>query len=249
MTNLADLDRALAEFLEEGPNTAPEAPVIAALAHARTTPRRPDPFAWLRSDAMAVPRRRILGVRPSLALAVVALIAASIGIALVGSRPQAPAVVVSGPSASPAVPSATVEPTIPAPPPFSAIVRLTVVDGGSLELRVVDFGGDVLDATSGTPGDGGSVPTGTVDIRAEGGGRVLDVTWTGSPCQTSAHMSVDRATATIVVVEETCEGDAIPVDRVVRLTFSSPVDSALWHGTVSGGPQASRATSATSPAP
>ena len=40
MTNLVDLDRALAAFLEDGPNTAPEAPVIAAMAHARTTPRR-----------------------------------------------------------------------------------------------------------------------------------------------------------------------------------------------------------------
>ena len=88
MTNLDDLDRALAEFLEDGPNTAPEAPVIAALAHARTTPRRPDPLARLRSDVMAAPRGRILGLRPSLVLAVVALV---VGVGRDRGRRLAPA--------------------------------------------------------------------------------------------------------------------------------------------------------------
>jgi hypothetical protein len=243
MTNLVDLDRALAAFLEDGPNTAPEAPVIAALAHARTTPRRPTLFGWLRSDAMAAPGRRIFGLRPGLVLAAIALVVASIGVAVVGSRQPHEAIlplpsVTAAPTPT-SIPSVKPSPTIDSPHPFTSVVPLRVAAGDSLELTVVDFGGDVIDATSGTPGDGGSVPAGSVDIQVEASGKVLVVTWTGSPCQTSASMSVDRATASIVIVAEHCDGDAIPADRVVRLTFASPVDASLWHGTVSEGPRGS----------
>jgi hypothetical protein len=232
MTNLVDLDRALAEFLEDGPNTAPEAPVIAALAHARTTPRRPDPLAWLRADAMAAPTRRILGLRPGLVLAAIALVVASVGVAVVGSR-QPHEVVSPLPSATIAptptpIRSVKPSPTIEARHPFRSVIPLQVAAGDPLELTVVDFAGDVVDATSGTPGDGGSVPDGSVDIQADASGKVLVVTWTGSPCQTSASMSVDRAAASIVLVQEHCDGDEIPADRVVRLTFASPVDVSPW---------------------
>jgi hypothetical protein len=105
-----------------------------------------------------------------------------------------------------------------------------------MDLRVYDVAGDVVDAVSGTPGDGGSVAAGSVDIKGDTGGNVLVVTWTSSPCETFTAMSVDLATATIVIVPERCDGDAIPADRVVRLTFSAPVQASLWRGTVGDTP-------------
>jgi hypothetical protein len=241
MTNLADLDRALAEFLEEGPNTAPEAPVIAALAHARTTPRRPDPFAWLRSDAMAAPRPRFLGLRPNLVLAAVALIAASIGIAVVGSRPQAPAVVVPGPTESPPEPSnlALVSPSPePSPAVFFQQVAVLVNAGPPFIVSITDTTGDLLDATSLPPGDGASVGNDEVRIDADAADpTALIVTWSGTPCEGEAGMQVDERTHEIAVGREVCEGDSLPLDRILRLQFRTTATAADWTGRIVAIPQ------------
>ena len=230
MTNLADIDRALAEFLEDGPNTAPEAPVIAALAHARTTPRRPDPFAWLRSDVMAAPRGRILGLRPSLVLAIVALIAASIGIAVVGTRPQAPAVVVPGPSATPAQPSSA--PSI-GPALFSRPVAMLVSAGDSYLIQVTDTTGDLVDARSLTPGDGASVGMDELQIVADPADpKALILTWQGTPCESNGTLDVDERSHNLEVRREQCVGDTLPLDRVVRLQFATPVEPTVWSYTL-----------------
>ena len=50
--NANDLDRRLTDWLGEGPTSAPEPSIIAALGHARAHPRRPDPLAILRRDPM-----------------------------------------------------------------------------------------------------------------------------------------------------------------------------------------------------
>jgi hypothetical protein len=230
MTNLADLDRALAEFLEDGPNTAPEAPVIAALAHARTTPRRPDPLAWLRSDVMAAPRGRILGLRPSLVLALVALIAASIGIAVVGSRQQAPAVVAPTPSTAPTQPSSV--PSI-GPAPFSRPVPMLVSAGDSYLIQVNDTTGDLIDARSLTPGDGASVGMDELQIVADPADpKALILTWQGTPCESNGTLDVDEQSHNLVVRREQCVGDALPLDRVVRLQFATQVDPTVWSSTL-----------------
>jgi hypothetical protein len=241
MTNLVDLDRALAEFLEEGPNTAPEAPVIAALAHARTTPRRPDPFAWLRSDAMAAPRGRMLGLRPSLLLAVVALIAASIGIAVVGSRSQIPAVVVPGPSESPPQPS---NPAVVSPSPESSPViyfqqvAVLVNAGPPFIVSINDTTGDLLEATSLPPGDGASVGNDEVRIGADPTDpKALIVTWSGTPCEGEGGMQVDERTHEVDVGREVCQGDSLPLDRIVRLRFRTTATAADWTGRIAAIPQ------------
>jgi hypothetical protein len=236
MTNLVDLDRALAEFLEDGPNTAPEAPVIAALAHARTTPRRPDPFAWLRSDAMAAPRSRILGLRPSLVLAVVALIAASIGIAVVGSRPQVPAVVVPGPSESPPQPSNPVlvsQSPEPSPVIYFQQVAVLVSAGEPFIVNVNDTTGDLLDATSLPPGDGASVGNDEVRIVADPADpKALIVTWSGTPCEGEGGMQVDERTHEVEVGREVCQGDSLPLDRILLLQFGTAGAAADWTGRI-----------------
>jgi hypothetical protein len=240
MTNLADLDRALAEYLEDGPNTAPEAPVIAALAHARTTPRRPDPFAWIRSDVMAAPRARILGLRPSLVLAIVALVAASIGIAVVGSRPQAPAVVVPGPSVSPAPPSIapSIAPSIGPATFFFEQVTMVVSAGGPFIVSVNDTTGDLVGASSLQPGDGASVGNEEVLIVADPADpSALVVTWSGTPCEGEGGLQVDERTHEVEVAREVCEGDLLPLDRILRLQFQAPVAAADWTGRIVAIPQ------------
>jgi hypothetical protein len=232
MTNLADLDRALAEFLEDGPNTAPEAPVIAAMAHARTTPRRPDPLRRFRPDVMAAPRGRILGLRPSLVLAVVALVVASVGIAVVGSRQQAPAVVVPSPSTTPVQPSNA--PSIgPSAAFFFEQIGMLVSAGGPFVVSVNDTTGDLVGASSLQPGDGARVGNDEVRIGADPADpQALIATWSGTPCEGEAGLQVDERMHEIEVGREVCAGDSLPLDRILRLQFQTPVAAADWTGRI-----------------
>ena len=234
MTNLNDFDHALADFLAEGPSRAPEAPVIAALAHARTTPRRPDPLRAFRSDVMARPRR-IVGLRPGLVLAAVALIGASLGVAVIGSRPPGPSVVVAPtPSAPPKSPLATM------PARFEKSIPLNVVAGNPFTLTVIDEGGMVVNAASGTPTTDGASVEG-VDIAADpGDDRALSVTWVGMPCETRATMTVDARQRTIAIKPERCEGDSFPLDRIVRLQLNTSVRPDEWSGTIGFEPRPSQ---------
>jgi hypothetical protein len=233
MTNLDDFDRSLAEFLSDGPTMAPEAPVIAALAHARTAPRRPDPLRAFRSDPMARPRR-IVGLRPGFVLAVVALVGASVGVAVIGSRPPGPSIVVAPtPSAPPGTPLATM------PARFERSIPLTVAVGGPVTLTVIDETGVLVAAESGTPvGDGASVDG--VDIAADpADDRALIVTWVGS-CETRGTMTVDGRQRTIAIVMERCDDDTFPSDRVVRLEFGTSVRPDEWSGTATEMPASSQ---------
>lgn len=223
MTNLDDFDRSLGDFLAAGPVTAPEPPVIAALAHARTTPRRPDPFARFRSDAMARQRRAILGIRPGLVLAALTLVVASIGIAVIGSRPQVPSIVV-GPT--PSSPAATPLATMPAP--FSTTFPLILAGGNPFTMTVTDDTGILFGAESGRPvGDGASVDGVRVGADPADPHSLL-VTWVGKPCETRATLTVDRYQRTISIQSERCSGDTFPYDRVVRLRFGTDVRPGDW---------------------
>lgn len=252
MTNLIDLDRALAEFLEDGPNTAPEAPVIAALAHARTTPRRPDPLRWLRSDVMASTGRSSLVMRPGLVLGLLALLALAIGAAVIGGRqPTDPGLVVpspSGPAPTQAQPSAapTTEPSGSAPPaPFSAQVPILVSAGQPFDITVTDVTGELIEAHSVQPGDGATV--GPTDIRVvadPADSAVFLVTWQGTPCEIGGSLHVDEPGKIIEVGRQRCLGDSLPIDRIVRLRFRSAMSEGEWSSTFAewppaGGPEPS----------
>lgn len=80
MTSIRDLDTLLAEWLQEGAYQAPEGPVEEAIAYARRSPRRPSPFAFLRSDPMTTPRL-IFGLRPAALVALLALALAALALA------------------------------------------------------------------------------------------------------------------------------------------------------------------------
>jgi hypothetical protein len=83
-----ELDEVLAAWLDAEPDTAPEAPVAAAIAFAYDHPRRHAP-SWLRRDAMSRPAWP--GLRPVLLVAaVVGLLSLTIGGAALLGRPPAP---------------------------------------------------------------------------------------------------------------------------------------------------------------
>lgn len=231
MTNLDDFDRSLGDFLAGGPVTAPEAPVIAALAHARTTPRRPDLLGRFRPDVMAGPRLRVAGLRPGLVLAALALIAASLGVAVIGSQPQNPSFVSPGPSSGPG------PTTSPSPAPsravtFSADVLMIVAAGGPLTLRVTDTTGELISARSLQTGDGMSVDPTTIQIEPDpADANALVVTWAGAPCENVGLVTVDEIGHLLSIARQACAGDATGFDRILRLAFTRPVAAGDWSST------------------
>ncbi len=255
MTNLVDLDRALSAFLEDGPNTAPEAPVIAALAHVRTTPRRPDPLLRFRTDVMSTPAWRLFGLRPTLLLGLLALVAAGIGAAVIGSSLQNPSLVVppaTTPSAAVVSPSPTTTTPSPTPsdgpdespttaerfeplgPPAVPPIRVALLSIGANapSIDVVDESGLLTAAVSGPAPEGASFQNfdATNDTPT-----TLRLTWLGAPCDTVHRLTIDPALTTMTIDLPNCGGDSISIDRTLILTFSRPVDATtlktgMFHG-------------------
>ncbi len=238
--NLDDFDRSLAEFLADGPSRAPEAPVIAAMAHARTTPRRPDPLRAFRADPMAPRGTGGFAVRSGLVLATVALAVGAVGVAVVGSRPPQDSVL-TPPSASPSpISSATPDPTppigshtvggpdtplgSPAVPPIH--VALQTQGGNPASVDVVDESGKLTGAVSGTVPD--SVANDSFDAFNDDPTTVR-LTWAGSPCDTVHRLTLDPALTTLTIDRPLCFGDSIAAYRSLILTFADPVDAAALN--------------------
>jgi hypothetical protein len=248
MTNLDDFDRSLSAFLADGPAMAPEAPVIAALAHARTTPRRTDPLGRFRSDAMASPHKLPLRRQPVLAFGLLALLAASVGVAVIGSRPTGPSTVIPGPSGTPRVsaqPSPshapfsqqsdgpTDSPTTAGPPeplgsPAVPPIHVALLNniGNATSIDIVDESGQLVGAVS------GPVPE---TVAGESFDAVNDtpatirLTWLGSPCDTVHRLTIDAKLTTLTIDRPHCYGDAMPAYRSLILTFSRAVDAAALN--------------------
>jgi hypothetical protein len=230
MTATNDLDRALADWLSEGPARSPATPMAAAVEHARANPRRRDPLAAVRSDPMAARRGSILGLRPVLVLAVVGLLAATIAIGVGGWRLGiTPPITSPGPSV-PASPSPVPSPT-PAPTP----ITVAIIDalGGEVSATIDDASGLLVGATSEQPSEGGVVPGDQLAI-SNGGPNRLRLEWTDLPCgaQTGYLVSIDASGSAIAVSREACGGDLLPTDRILVLEFSGPIDAADVAGTV-----------------
>jgi hypothetical protein len=226
MTNLDDFDRSLSIFLNDGPNNAPEAPVIAALAHARTSPRRPDPLARFRADVMA-PRRTGFALRPGLVMAVLAVAVATVGVAVVGSRPSdtnlpgpsgSPASTpnpTAGPSVEPSV-GPSVGPTDPAP----IHLELTGQCCGTPSIDIVDRSGHLTGAAS-VAGDNveSDQTTATNDDP-----RTVRLIWVGAPCDTVHRLTIGPDFG-LTIDRPLCHGDSMATFRGVTLTFDQAVDA------------------------
>jgi hypothetical protein len=237
MTSTNELDRLLGEWLDDGPNRAPDRPLELALGHARSHPRRRDFLGFLRPDAMAPQSRGFaFGLRPALVLAVVALLLAAVAIGIGGPKPSA---IVPEPSAS-ASPSAATSPSASAsasPSPssspsgqrsFGILVDLTVPEGQPQTVDVFDASGKLVVARSGSPtGETGqSFPFDSVEV-TNIDATTLQLGWAGYPCKTDHQLLIELDPKVMTLLRPACAGttDTIGVDRILILQFSEPIDA------------------------
>ena len=227
MTALNDFDRVLGEWLDEGPNRAPDRPVELAMEHARSHPRRRDVLGFLRPDPMAARSRGLgMSLRPGLVLAVLGLLLAAVAIGVGGSRQ--PSVVV--PDTSPTTsPSASLSPIASpsGPAPAGILVELVVAAGQPQTVDVIDESGKLVEASSGSPtGDGQSFPADDVEV-TNIDATTLQLGWAGFPCQTDHDLRIGTDLV-MTLSRPPCEGvtDSIGVDRILIIRFSEPIDAA-----------------------
>jgi hypothetical protein len=219
MNAMTELDRVLGEWLDEGPSRAPDRPIDIAMEHARSHPRRRDPFAFLRPDPMAA-RSRGFGARPIMVLAVLGLILAAVVAVGVGSEKK-PAVVVPSPSAPPTSIS-------PSPAPLGTIELLDELGTGAT-VEIDDASGLVIAAESARVGDRGPDPNAPEPASGvlvqNQDASTLRLSWGGGGCPTAYQLTIDETARSMRIVGAPCGGDAIGVGRVLLLHFATPVDA------------------------
>ena len=103
-------------------------------------------------------------------------------------------------------------------------VDLVLSTGRTVTIDVKDDSGRLLEAVSGTPGDGASVESGVLAVVNEAP-TTLRLTWSGPPCATDNFLLIEPSGARLTVVQPECSGDAIPFDRVLLLTFSGEISA------------------------
>ena len=103
-------------------------------------------------------------------------------------------------------------------------VVLTHATADDVTVDVGDSSGLLLAATSGTPGDGASVASGTVVVSNDDP-TTLRVTWVGGPCDSANALLIDPSARQLLLVQPECGGDAIANDRILILAFEAPIDA------------------------
>lgn len=148
---------------------------------------------------------------------------------------HSPSPVTVPPPATPAAPAATpaASPRPSAAGPLS--VLLSTATGHRVTIDILDESGHVVAARSGQPGDGASVPFGTV-VAENVDARTVRLTWSDTPGDAKLALYVDEAVDVVLVIRpERPAGDAIAFDRVLVVEFDRPVDAgSLRLGTQEG---------------
>jgi hypothetical protein len=162
VTRENDLERRIAEWLEDGPRSAPEKPITAAVAHARAHPRRRLTVRGLWRTAMTqveLSEVRAPQARHRALLAIGAMTAAVVVVAAVlGSGALTPSRQPSGPAApavAPAVP-ASVAPAAPASPDPAASpaeAAPTATGGFTIGDLAGTWKGDIVSHSYGANGE------------------------------------------------------------------------------------------------
>jgi len=225
MTTPNEQDRRIAAWFQDTEGHLPERTIEAALAHARTHPRRRDPFAALRGDPMGsggFGLGRMAQPLPLVAAVGLLLAAAFAGAAVGGWFDRDPAVV------PPVVsPSPSVAPPSPSIPPTPQTLRVDLIEhvGNDAYIQITDQSLTLADAVSGDPGDG--VDVGSDVIRVENDPMdpsTIVLTWGGGTCDTSHELHIAFDGRTLRMTRPRCEGDALGgVGHVLRLKFDGPV--------------------------
>jgi hypothetical protein len=134
------------------------------------------------------------------------------------------------PDATPTA-AATVAATSPnlTPAPTAAAVAagpihaaLTVATANAVTIDVTDESATLVAAISGTPGDGASVEAYKLVV-TNLTPTSLRLTWLGGPCDSANSLSIDAPRGRLLLVQPECPGDAMATDRILDLTFSTPI--------------------------
>jgi hypothetical protein len=107
----------------------------------------------------------------------------------------------------------------------STRVELATATGNIVTLDVNDASATVIEALSGTPGDGASVEPYTVGVSNDDP-TTLRLTWVGGPCDAQDSLTIDATARQFLLVQPECSGDAVAHDRILILRFSQPIDAA-----------------------
>ncbi len=149
---------------------------------------------------------RIPGRSAGLALLVVALAAAC-----TPAVSQSPSPTASSTAASSALPMTT--------PAVSLVVA-----AGAVTVDISDGSGTLVEARSGTPGDGASVVPYEVAV-TNVDASTLRLIWSGGPCDVEDSLSIDASGRAFLLVEPECPGDDVAFDRILDLRFSRAIDA------------------------
>jgi hypothetical protein len=180
---------------------------------------------------------RIAG--PAIALAAALAVVFVLGAGLLGGdpKPSNPPGSTPSPTANPTptpVPTATPSPTGPtAGGPLT--VDLDVADDHDVSVSITDRTGTLQKAVTGQTGDGMSVRWG--DWTAENvDASTIRLTWVGLPRDEALTLSIAKTGSTyrlkLVQAAPPKDSDAVGFDRVLVLTFDSPVSASDFEVTL-----------------
>ena len=232
MTGTNEQDRRIAAWFEDVPSRVPERTIDAALAHARTHPRRRDPLAALRGDPMGSGGfgfGRIAQPLPLVAAVGLLLAAVVAGAAVGGWFDRDPAIVPPVVSPSPSVPPAQT-------PSRPATVRVDLIEhvGNDAFIDIIDESFRMTVATSGDPGDGVDVGQDLVRVENDlADPATVVLTWAGGTCDTDHELVINADARTLRMTRPACSGDTLGgVGHVLRLTFDAPAPAAEFDATI-----------------
>jgi hypothetical protein len=175
---------------------------------------RHGPAPTIRADALSRPHLVIDRRRPALqAASLLALV-----VALAGCAAASPSSSVAPPTAGPTAAGPT--PGNTAQSGFH--VELTLATDNDVTVDVVDDSSNLVEASSGTPGDGASVEPYTLRVSNDDP-TTLRLTWVGGPCDSANTLEIDPSGRRFVLVQPECAGDAVAHDRILILEFAEPI--------------------------
>jgi hypothetical protein len=143
--------------------------------------------------------------------------------------PSDPPVITPAPAepSAPAETPETPEPTDGGGDAMPIKVDLENVTGADVYVDIVDGSGTVVDAESGTPGDGMSVEPWTLQVENIDA-RTLRLTWVDFPIDNALALYIDEDASRFVLVqpEPSSATDAVGFDRELILTFDHDISAA-----------------------
>ncbi len=113
-------------------------------------------------------------------------------------------------------------------------VELAQMTASDIAIDVTDESGSLVSASSGTPGDGASVPPNTLLVTNDDPS-TLRLTWVGGPCDGTDELGVDPSRTLFLLFQPPCLGDSLVSDRVLILKFSRPISAAGVIATLQDG--------------